>query len=209
MPPRIAAAAGKARKKDTTAESIPPAATAEATTPVPPSAYQTGPSAAGSDADAAVEDERITERLIGTEATFKKAMLAGIALCAALALRRYTGPEARASNFERRTQQLQQKRSTPSAATVMLAATLNRFQAIEDDSEAPAALGCSDPSKWLNAGRFHAAAEPTAAEDGYNKAMLWGSYLSSLYFGFRTRTAPAMLAGVMLDIMILCRNYSK
>jgi Glycosyl hydrolase family 63 N-terminal domain len=139
----------------------------------------------------AAEDTQPVERIIGKEASFKKLAVASLTLALALAARRWTGPQS--GRLQAAQHEDKQSTAAPAADLPALSHTLARFEHL---SEAAAAL-CQTPSAWLQPSPLSAGMLQQRSDE-YIASMLWGTYLPSLFFGFRTRTSPAMFAGGLL-----------
>ncbi len=58
--------------------------------------------------------------------------------------------------------------------------------------------GPSDASKWLNRVNPKIEKPERVGNESYEKQMLWGTYRPNLYFGFKTRSAPAFVGGGLM-----------
>jgi Glycosyl hydrolase family 63 N-terminal domain len=140
----------------------------------------------------AAEETQPVERIIGKEASFKKLAIASLTLALALAARQWTGPQASRLQAAQHVDK-QQPTAAVNADMPALKHTLARF---EHTSDAAAAL-CQVPSAWLQPSPLSASMLQQRSDE-YIASMLWGTYLPSLFFGFRTRTSPVMFAGGLM-----------
>jgi Glycosyl hydrolase family 63 N-terminal domain len=140
--------------------------------------------------DAADAEDQPVERIIGKEPSLKKLAIAVFGLALALGARRWTGPQP--------SKQLAAKHSDkqPAAASDPLPVLRNTLARFEHPSDAAAVL-CKTASTWLQPSALSTGLLQQS-NDKYSASMLWGTYLPSLFFGFRTRTSPAMLAGGLM-----------
>ncbi len=58
--------------------------------------------------------------------------------------------------------------------------------------------GPSNASEWLNQANPRIEKPERVGNESYEKQMLWGTYRPSLYFGFKTRSAPVFVGGGLM-----------